>query len=203
MSTGHYVHLHPTGIDGSDGAKSDEELVAEGWWCHACRSPKPETGAIDFQIIQKKPVNSPICSAAYFGVRFARRDFLALLGEENVATDLLLGTLMGPAGEVIEDWVTVRARHNLIVRGGLSVGFEHFVGSRLCEVCGNRIYSAYAPNYLYPAPDPTVQIFQSQLGGLVVPYDLFAPLGLKRKRGFGIETLKILDKPRDKLGELK
>jgi hypothetical protein len=59
------------------------------------------------------------------------------------------------------------------------------------------------PNYLFPAPDPKIAILQSQLRGLVVPSEITEGLGLKRKRGFGIETLKILDAPRVGLGELK
>lgn len=133
----------------------------------------------------------------------SRRDFLSLLGEENVARDLMLGTIIGPTGTPIDGWVSVRGRHRIIVRGSLKKGFEHYVGTRTCEVCGNLLYSAYPPNYLYPAPDPNVAIFQSELGGLVVRPELIAHLDLKRKKGFGIEKLKVLDKSRDGLGVLE
>ena len=202
MTQDHFVHLHPVGVDGSDSEKSDEALVSEGWFCKSCRRPKPLAGAVDFQISQEKPVHSPICSDAFSGVRFARRDFLSLLGEENVARDLMLGTLYGPSGEPIKDWVTVRGRHRVIVRGSVKKGFEHYVGTRVCEECGNRLYFAYPPNYLYPAPNPNAAILQSDLGGLIVRPDLIAHLDLKRKKGFGIEKLKVLDKPRDGLGVL-
>jgi hypothetical protein len=198
----HYIHLHPVGTDGSDSAKSDEELVSERWWCKSCRQPRPETTAFDFQIYQKVPVNSPICSAAFFGVSFSRRDFLSLLGEKNVACDLILGNLYNGEGQLLDDWATVLGKHKVIVRGGIRRGFEHSVNCRTCESCGNRLYFAYPPRYLYPAPNPDIAILQSQLGGLVVRSDIVAHLDLRRKKGFGIEKLKVLDKPRDGLGDL-
>lgn len=203
MTQDYLVHLHPVGADTCDSSKSDEELSCEGWFCKSCRRPKPNTEAVDFQIYEKRPMYSPLCWAAYHGIDFARRDFLSLLGEENVARDLMLGTLYGPSGAPIKDWVTVRGRHRVIVRGSVKKGFEHYVGTRVCEECGNRLYFAYPPNYLYPAPNPNAAILQSDLGGLIVRPDLIAHLDLKRKKGFGIEKLKVLDKSRDGLGVLE
>ncbi|GHC55353.1 hypothetical protein GCM10007315_17830 [Gemmobacter tilapiae] len=154
------------------------------------------------RICQKKPVNFPLDCVAHTGTDIAHRDFLSLLGEENVARDLMLGTVYGPSGAPIEGWVTVRGRHRVIVRGSLKKGFEHYVGTRTCEACGNRLYSAYPPNYLYPAPNPDAVILQSDLGGLVVRPELIAHLDLKRKKGFGIQKLKVLTKPKDGLEEL-
>lgn len=203
MTQEYHLHLHPVGAETCDAKKSDEELVREGWFCGSCRRPKPNTGVVDFQIYEKRPVYSPLCWAAHHGIDFARRDFLSLLGEENVARDLMLGTLYGPSGAPIEDWVTVRGRHRVIVRGSAKKGFERFVGTRVCEECGNRLYFAYPPRYLYPAPNPDAAILQSDLGGLIVRPELIAHLDLKRKKGFGVEKLKVLDASRDGLGVLE
>jgi hypothetical protein len=201
MTPDYYVHLCPFG-EATDSGLREAELSAEPWYCVVCHDPRPGTGAIDTRIYQKKPVNSPLDFVAGTGIDIARRDFLSLLGEENVARDLMLGTVYGPSGAPIEGWVTVRGRHRVIVRGSLKKGFEHYVGTRTCEACGNRIYSAYPPNYLYPAPNPDAVILQSQLGGLVVRPELIAHLDIKRKKGFAIQKLKVLDKSRDGLGEL-
>jgi hypothetical protein len=202
MTTISYVHLYHSSADSSDPAKKDEELVSEGWFCSSCSRPKPGVGAVDIQIYQKRPACSPLDYVAHTGVHIARYDFLSLLGEQNVARDLMLGAVYGPSGAPIDGWVTVRGRHRVIVRGMMKKGFEHYVGTRICEACRNLIYSAYPPNYLYPAPNPDAVILQSQLGGLVVRSELIAHLDLKRKKGFGIEKLKVLEKPKDGLGEL-
>lgn len=202
MKISHYLHLRQTGANTNTSKLKDVELSELGWWCRSCHSPKPRNQSFDFRIAEAGPVSSPMSGAGHFGVTLARRDFLALLGETNVARDLMLGSLFGPSGAPIEGWATVYGRHRIIVRGNLKKGFEHFVGTRSCEECGNLIYFAYPPNYLYPAPNPDVAIFQSQLGGLVVRPELIAHLDLKRKKGFGIEKLKVLEKPRDGLGVL-
>lgn len=203
MSQVEYVHLVPTGVSSSSSAKSVAELVAQGWYCDICHRPKPGAGPVDFQIYQTRPANEPLDVVGHSGIDLARRDFLSLLGEKNVSKCLMLGAVMDSTGKSIDGWATVRGRHRIIVRGSLKQGFERYVGTRSCEACGNLIYFAYPPKYLYPAPDPAVAIFQSQLGGLVVRPDLIAHLDLKRTKGFGIEKLKVLDAPRDGLGLLE
>lgn len=201
MNGDHYVHLRPVGVDSSDAANSDEAIIAEGWWCKSCRSPKPDTEAIDFQILKEPPRNKLLDLVGGFGVSLARRSFLLLLGEEGITQNLMLGKVLGPSSDVIDDWVTVRGRHRLIVRGSIKKGFERYVGSRICGTCGNRTYSAYPPNYLYPRPRQDVAIYESDLRGLIVQPNLIEHINLKRRPGFGIEKLKVLDKPKDGLGD--
>jgi hypothetical protein len=196
MSDRRYLHLHPTGMDASDAALTDEQIAEQGWWCKTCRRPKPGTGAIDFQILQESPVASPLCGEPAFGVSFARKDFLALLGDHLVIRDLLVGKLLGPDGSPVNGWVTVRGRHQVVIRGSKHATF------RCCEACGNVLYFARPPNYLSPAPTPADAVFQSDLCGLIVPAEVVNGLNLRPKRGFGVEALPVLDAPKDGLGEL-
>jgi hypothetical protein len=202
MKFDQYTHVYPSGADTCGSAKSDEELIAEGWWCGSCRNPKPQTGSIDFQISETAPIYSPLCNAAFFGVNFIYEDFLSSLFEGNVQHDLMLGKLYGQSGALIKGWVTFRGRHPVIIRGSLKAGYEQYVNTRICETCGNRLYSAFAPHYLYPPPDQSIPILQSDVGGLLIQHEIANNLKIKRKKGFGIELLNVVKNPKDGFGIL-
>jgi len=196
MTTAHYIHFFPTGPNGCSSYKHVDVLSEEGWWCRVCSHPKPGNYRIGFQV-QETRLIPPISNSPFEGVGFARRDFLSLLGEENVERDLILGTLTGPDGRPFEGWVTVRGRHRVVLRGG-----SKHASWGCCEACGNVSYFGMPPYYLWPAPDPGARILQTHWGTLAIPADLAEPLGIKPKRGFGVSRLTVPDKPRDGFGEL-
>lgn len=202
--TQEFIHFHPTGSNACESDMRDEELVAEGWFCVACRSPKPETGAIEIRITENRPPFPPISSVHATGVNLARRDFLYLFGEENVARDLMLGTLYGPDNKPIKDWVTWRGQHRVVIRGTDGKGYtgpgHKYVGYRYCEACGNLHYNALGHRYLSPEPEADAQLFESDLSGLVVSAGFADKLGIMRQPRFGIERLKVLDPAPDGYG---
>jgi hypothetical protein len=102
---------------------------------------------------------------------------------------LYLGDVFGPDGTRWDDWVTFRGKHGLIVRGST----EH-AGNRLCPECGRNCYFGMHPQYLYPQPPTDVEIFQSDLWGLILRPDIATEVGIGDKVG-RIQGVEVLDWP--------
>jgi hypothetical protein len=196
MSTTDFVHLHPTGMNVCTLEKSAYAEALETWLCTGCGAPKPSVGAVDVQIQEERPANEPITFVNGCGIVLVRRDFLQLLGAAHVKADLLLGEVSGPSGKGISDWVTVRGRQRVIVRGSSNVSY------RCCESCGRHVYFAMGARYLFPAPTGSVSIYESDLYGLVVASSVLEGISLSNWPKVGVESLKVLPKPKDSLGEL-
>lgn len=196
MSTADFDHLHPTGMNPCALEKSAYAEAVETWLCTGCGAPKPSVGAVDVQIQEERPADEPITFVNGCGVVLARRDFLRLLGTSRVEADLLLGKVSGPSGKVISDWVTVRGRQRVIVRGSSNVSY------RRCESCGRHVYFAMGARYLFPAPAGSVSIYESDLYGLVVASSVLEGISLSNWPKLGVESLKVLPRPKDSLGEL-
>jgi hypothetical protein len=168
------------------------------WLCVGCASPKPDVREVDLVLedIEEVPENLPLSFHFGSGVGVARRDFLLSLGEEEVGRDLCLGCVLGPEGQLFNDWVTFIGKHRIIVRG------TKHAGARICEECGRQIYFAMGRRYLYPRPPEGVSIFDKGSSGLVVTEALVGRVKLDRWRGLSCLKLPVLGAPLDGLGEL-
>lgn len=166
------------------------------WLCISCGAPKPSVGSVDVQIQEQCPVDLPITFVNGCGVVLVHRDFLAMLGTDRVRADLLLGAVAGPSGDVTRQWVTIRGRRRVIVRGSENVSY------RRCELCGRQVYFAMGARYLYPAPPSGRSIYESDLYGLVVESDVLDGVSLSGWPMLGVESLQVVPNPKDSLGEL-
>ena len=196
MSTSEFVHLYPTGMSPCTLEKSAYAEAIETWLCTGCGTPKPSIGRIDVQIQESQPDDVPLTFVNGCGVVIARRDFVAVLGSERVQADLMLGTVRGPSGKAMSDWVTARGRRRLIVRGSKNVSY------RRCGSCGRHVYFAMGVRYLFPAPTVGVSIHESDLYGLVVTPDVLDGVSLARWPKLGVEKLMVLSRSKDSLGDL-
>jgi len=197
MSTSEFIHLHPTGMSPCTLDKSALAQAKETWLCSGCGAPKPSVGSVDVQIQEDRPEDVPLTFVNGCGVILARRDFVDALGQAYVQANLLLGSVTGPAGETMTDWLTVRARHRVIVRGSKNVSH------RCCDVCGRHVYFAMGGRYLFPAPPAEASICETDLYGLLVIPDVFDSVALARWPKLGMEKLRVLAQPKDSLGELR
>ena len=192
----HFLYLQSGGLNPSSLKKSAYAAAKETWLCTGCAAPKPSVGAVDVRI-QARPDDAPLTLVFGCGVLLGRRDLLEAFRPECVAADLMLGTVKGWSGELLSDWVTVRGRHPLLVRGS-----EH-VSYRKCQVCGRHAYFALGERYLYPAPASSASIYEDYDSSLVVAdgaisdQEAFESWPMLR-----VKKLKVLEKPRDGLGEL-
>jgi hypothetical protein len=176
--------------------KSAYAEAIKTWLCASCGAPKPSIGAIDVQIQESRPTGEPLTFVNGCSVVVGRRDFVVAVGRNYVLTDLMLGKVINASGEVVPDWVTVRGRRRLIVRGSKNVSY------RRCESCGRHVYFAMGDRYLFPAPKRGVTIYESDLYGLVIPTDAINGVSLDRWPQLGIEKLQVLPSSKDSLGEL-
>jgi hypothetical protein len=124
------------------------------------------------------------------------RDFAVALGRDVVEAHLLLGSLRTEEGKLLDHWSTFIGRHRVIVRGSREASY------RRCEVCGTVIYFSLGKKYLFPAPDPHVEIFDAGFGRVIVTADVYARLSGTKWRGLGIVELPVMTAPADGLGEL-
>lgn len=118
------------------------------------------------------------------------------LSKDAVQRDLYLGNVFGPNGNVLDDWVTFRGRHRVIVRGSKNVSY------RKCNVCGRHVYFAMGSRYLFPQPTSDASIQESDLFGLVVTPQVMARVTVSRWPNLGVEELKVAENPKDALPEL-
>lgn len=196
MKTQEFFHLYPTGMHPCTPDKRTHAAAIKSWLCPGCGAPKSSVDtAIDIQIQESIPKDAPITFVSGCGLVLARSDFLEQLGETHVRTDLLLGKVSDPAGFVLPDWITLRARHRVIIRGSKNVSH------RRCDICGRQVYFAMGAPYLFPAPVGAF-IYESDLYGLLIHPDLFSEKIRKRWPDLGVEVLKVAAEAKDSLGEL-
>ncbi len=128
---------------------------------------------------------------------FIHNELLQLLEKTIVQRDLLLGRVFAEDASCFADWHTFRGRRRQIVRGSKHAGY------RVCEECGSTAYSAMGKRYLFPEPPDGVDIFESDLAGLVFRAHLLEHIDLKKYRKLQVDKLHVLDPPPDGLGVLK
>lgn len=121
----------------------------------------------------------------------ATRAFLMQFGEKRIRRDLYIGSVYGPDGALMREWVTYRGKHGLIVRGKADAAY------RVCKQCGRVLYFAGPKSYLYPEPMPGPELFQSDECGLIVSERLVKELNIPKPRGIMVERLPVLAEPLD------
>jgi len=168
------------------------------WLCPLCKSPRPGTGAIDVTVenqgTRKRAALNLVMGA---GVPIARREVLFSLGPERVVRDLYIGQVLKRNGTQIEDLVTFRGRRSLLVRGSENVSY------RQCSECGNLLYfSMIGGRYLHGLPPQGVELFESQLWGLVFSDEIVKSLDITRWECVTHEVLPVRGVPLDGLGDL-
>lgn len=191
----YYIHfkgktMNPTALE--DPAY---EAAKRTWLCPGCCHPKPNVRHLDAHIQEERP-DGPLNLISGCGLAIARKSFLMQFGEERVRSKLYIGDVYGPDGGRLLDWVTFRGKHGLIVRGT-----EH-AGYRVCPECGRNLYFAMGKSYLYPQPPEGVELFESDLWGLILPEPIVLDLGIGKPRGVSVERLEVLKEPKDGLPAL-
>ena len=188
----YYIHfkgktLNPCSLD-----KAAYQEARQTWLCPGCCDPKPDVHQLDAHIQDEQP-EGPLNMVNGCGLAMARRSFLLLFGEGRVLRYLNLGKVYGPGGKILDDWVTFIGKHKLFVRGSKQA--QH----RVCSECGRDLYFAMGTNYLYPEPPQGVELFQSDLWGLIVPADIAETLEIDEFKGIWVERLEVLAEPLDGL----
>lgn len=192
---GYYLHLQSKTMNPCSLEKRAYAEATGTWLCSGCARPKPGVDRVDAHIQDDEP-EGPLNFVNGCGLPLARVSFLLTLGEERVKRDLNLGQVFGPNRSQMPDWATFRGRQRLIVRGS-----KH-VSHRVCPDCGRDVYFAMGTRYLYPAPPRDVEIFESDLFGLILPESVATDLDIGEIRGVTRERLKVLQEPRDSLPAL-
>lgn len=190
-----FYHIYSATMEGCSLTKEADAEARRSWLCAGCRSPKPGVGAIGVQI-RSSPGKEPLNAVVGWGVPIISKSLLDVLGNELVQRSLYLGHVYGPDGKELAEWATFRGKNRLIVRGS-----KH-AGVRRCEECGRDVYFAMDKKCLYPAPPPGVELFESDMCGLVLSEEVFYRSGVAKRRGIWIDRLGVAKVPSDSLGEL-
>jgi hypothetical protein len=166
------------------------------WACPEGPHPKPDAEVLDVYLQEPSPRDKPLNFVMFGGIPVVHRELLDLFGSDNIARDLYIGRVYGRRGKLLEDWVTARGRHRLVLRGSPKAGY------RVCEWCGRVLYSATGDRYLFPAPPKDVMIFESSLFGFVVTHEIAERIVARKWRRMSVDPLPVLDEPLDGLGLL-
>jgi hypothetical protein len=166
------------------------------WMCAECRHPRRGTESVSVVIQNPVPADAPLNYISGCGIRIARREFLASLGDA-VQRNLYLGTVTSDTGAQLQDWVTYRGRHEVIIRGDLHVAFRN------CRSCGRLLYSAMGARYLYPAPIAEAQILEPDGAGVVLTDTLLSRVDLARWPALTVDDLVVRDPPTDGAAHLR
>jgi hypothetical protein len=193
-----YYHVRPTGVNNVLSQDVDDFQSALGVvLCVGCGAPLNPSGPSNVKI-QGSRVRSRMMSFIWgSGLIVASQRFLELIPEKILETELLLGTVIDGFGDRLDGWSTVKARTRVMIRGKRSAQ------TRVCSLCGRRLYYAAGKHYLYPAPAIGRGVFESNKAGLVFPESVFMKMAIVPGNGFGIERLSVLDSPRDGLGDFE
>lgn len=169
----------------------------ETWICSGCSSVKPGTGAVDIPIQEKDITDRPLSFVGGTGVGVALTPFLVELGWEASKQSLHIGSLLKNDNKTkFQDWVCFHGRNRLLIRGEKSAHF------RLCESCSRFTYSAMTYTYLYPSPPEGIDIFDTDVGQLVVTERVVNRINEAHWPNLTIMELPVLDKPLDGFDEL-
>lgn len=166
------------------------------WLCSGCNHPRPDVGPVDVTVQDPGPEDPPINFVFGFGIPVVEKAFIESFEVGPIANDLILGKVFREDGAALSDWLTVRGRQSLIVRGTTNVSH------RTCSECGRNVYFAMGPRYLFPSPPSQHEIFVSDLSGLIVSEGLLRKLALNKWPKLMVDELPVLDSPRDGIEDL-
>lgn len=193
-----FYHIQSATMNPCSLTSAAYDWAQENWLCGGCANAKPDALITKVRIHAEDCLeDSPLTFIHGTGVPIVSRSFLAALGGEVVKRDLILGELLDPDGNPLDDWVTFSGRVKLVVRGSKNVSY------RTCENCGRHVYFAMGKRYLFPKPPNNVTIFESDLFGLILPLPLYQQLHVRKWRGLIVDELPVLSEPLDTLGELQ
>ena len=191
-----YLCLSPLGLSPCTFDSAAQGDAEPKWHCTDCCSVRTRTAAIDISVQEsEREITKPLSFVSGFGLGLIHNDFLDLLEKSAVQKSLLLGNVFCKGGRRHTSFSTYIARSTIIVRGTDEAAY------RQCKSCGRIAYFAMGRKYLYPAPDPAVEIFEDY-ASLVVKQSVAAKIDKKKWRSLRVEILEVADKPFDNLGDL-
>jgi hypothetical protein len=190
-----YVSLSSLSMDPCDLTDDAYAEARSTWLCRGCCLPNLQMRAIDARL-EAMPTDKPLNIVHGCGLPVVYKPFLDRFPSELVRRDLYLGRVWQRDGTESAEWVTFRGRRRVIIRG------DKNAGHRTCEICGRDLYFAMGNAYLYPKPPRDAVLLESDLQGLVLPEDHFAQLDIGTWSMLQIQSLPVLDAPRDGFGEL-
>ncbi|MCI0365951.1 MAG: hypothetical protein L0219_19000, partial [Phycisphaerales bacterium] len=88
---------------------------------------------------------------------------------------------------------TFRGTATLFIRG------DESSSTRICELCGRRLYHPHGRRHLVVRPPSEHSIFESQFHQLIVTPEIYDRVKQRQWRKLGVDRLKVLDQPRDGL----
>lgn len=193
-----YLHLGYRGTDACTGQHDGwGDEAARTWLCQACRSLRPWHRPIDAHIQEARPSGGgPIQFVMGYGLTLVSSSFLACLPAAAVERDLVVGAVVGRNGPVV-DWACIQAKERVFVRGTKKAAV------RRCDTCGRDLYYAVDRAYVSPAPPGNVDIFTSDLCGVVLSPRLARLAADIRGRQLRKDWLAVLDEAADGLGALR
>jgi hypothetical protein len=192
-----YYHLEVSALDTSEMAREARGVAECTWLCPGCRFPKPGATSIDVELDRRGPVNAPVDFVYGFGVPIAEKALIDCFGREAIERDLHLGKVSVLGSGVLDEWVSVRPRRVVTIRGTKQVSH------RRCPVCGRLLYFAMGARYLFPAPPPEHEIFERSGDSLVISQRLFDQLPQGKWSNLTCRRVAVLDAPKDGLGVLE
>jgi len=169
--------------------------VCPGYGCGEI-FPEARKRAIDIRL-KEPPDISAVNVAEPPGVCIARRDFLALFGDE-VCKYLKLGRVFLGDNTLLHGFVTFLGDRQILLRGA-----HNSRSSGRCKICGQVRYWPAYPWYIVKDCLRGQPLYESwPLDGLIITEELKARIEKGRWKGIYITKLPVLDEPRDGIPEL-
>jgi hypothetical protein len=188
-----FIHIY---LKGSDLCEVDRNSAGKSelsWACQGCKHIRIDVPLPSIKILKETLMDIPISGLNVGNTMVVRKDFVHALNG-LVLEQLDFGELLDEANNVIEGFVTVRAKHYTWMRG------KENVSIRKCECCGRVLYYASGKRYLCGHSFDENSVLSSDLSGLVFPENIFESLNFNfPKKSTVIEKLEVLDSPRDGL----
>lgn len=175
-----------------------ERIARESWLCRGCNGIKREwqTRPIDITLQSARRLDQPLNHVDGGFPGLICKKLREQLPPSVIDSCLLLGKVIEPSGKKIAEWNSFQGHHRVIIRG------TTHVSSRRCGECERICYFAMGKRYLFPPPNPAVELFESDLAGLVMRKELFLSLNLGGWKKFQVDRLAVPTEPPDGLGIL-
>jgi hypothetical protein len=154
------------------------------WLCSECGFPKHDVRRVD-AVVTGVPDQSTISFLSGCGVGIAATKFLSELGGANLCSYFHVGEVRDRRGVILKEWATFIGIHKIVVRGTDNATY------RKCSLCGNSIYFATGRKYLFPAPNPKVNVFDARWGSLVITESLFRRVNFSHAKNLDLSDLRI------------
>ena len=170
--------------------------IAEGkLFCARCQQIWEEIEAVDVMLYSRKCIDkkAPFTFMSNIMVPIVHVSFLECFRRDLIERDFYLGRVYCERGTLQEDWVTVRGRYRLIVRG------TEYVTYRTCEICRRPMYFSNGGYFLYPKPPEDVAYFTCGPDFIVRAEYIDMDL-LRRVPKVSFEEVPVVDSPLDSYG---